>query len=70
MRRLRAMLLELLEEVRPECTAAVREELARLDAPVARAFGDSVDFDRTSAADTQGIGGPRTGTPTGFIRSG
>jgi hypothetical protein len=34
--------------------------LARLDATVARSFGGSVDFDRASIADTQGIGGPRT----------
>ena len=70
MRRLRAMLLELLEEVRPECTAAVRDELARLDATVARAFGDSVDFDRATVADNQGIGGPHSGVHQWFIRSG
>ncbi len=60
MRRLRAMLEELHNEVRPEYRAAVSEELARLDATVARAYGESVDFDRASVADTQGIGGPRT----------
>jgi uncharacterized membrane protein len=60
MRRLRAMLLELLDEVRPECTSALRGELARLDATVVQAFGASVDFDRASIADTQGIGGPQT----------
>jgi uncharacterized membrane protein len=70
MRRLRAMLLELLDEVRAEYTPALREELARLDATVARAFGDSVDFDRANVADTQGIGGPRPGVRPGFIRSG
>jgi uncharacterized membrane protein len=61
MRRLRAMLEELHDEVRPECRAAVASELARLDATVARSFGGSVDLDRASTADTQGIGGPRTG---------
>jgi uncharacterized membrane protein len=57
MRRMRAMLEELLEQVRPEHRAAVQEELARLDATVARNFGESVDFDRASTADAQGIGG-------------
>jgi uncharacterized membrane protein len=60
MRRLRAMLEELLDEVRPEHRGAVKDELARLDATVARAYGESVDLDRASIADTQGIGGPRT----------
>ncbi len=60
MRRMRAMLEELHDEVRPEYRAAVKDELARLDATVAKSFGGSVDFDRASVADTQGIGGPRT----------
>jgi uncharacterized membrane protein len=60
MRRMRALLEELHAEVRPDCRAAVRDELARLDATVAQSFGDSVDLDRASVADTQGIGGPRT----------
>lgn len=57
MRRMRALLEELYDEVRPEYRAAVEEELSRLDATVARTFGDSVDLDRASAADAQGIGG-------------
>jgi uncharacterized membrane protein len=57
MRRLRAMLEELHEEVRPEHRAAVEDELARLDATVARSYGDSVDLDRASIPDAQGIGG-------------
>ena len=57
-RRLRALLEELLEAVRPEHRAALEEELRRLDATVADVWGDSVDFDRASAADGQGIGGP------------
>lgn len=60
MRRLRAMLEELYDEVRPEFRAAVKDELARLDATVARSFGGSVDFAAASVADTQGIGGPQT----------
>lgn len=63
MRRLRAMLEELHDEIRPEFRAAVTDELARLDATVAQSFGGSVDFDRASIADTQGIGGPRTRPP-------
>jgi uncharacterized membrane protein len=62
MRRMRAMLEELREEVRPEHRPAVEEELARLDATVARSFGDSVDLDRASTSDPQGIGG-RTEPP-------
>jgi uncharacterized membrane protein len=56
-RRLRALLEELLETVRPEHRAALEEELRRLDATVAAAWGDSVDIDRASEADRQGIGG-------------
>jgi uncharacterized membrane protein len=56
MRRMRAMLEELRGEVREEHRAAIDEELARLDATVARSFGDSVDFDRASTADPQGMG--------------
>ena len=57
MRRLRALLEELLETVRPEHRAALEEELRRLDATVADAWRDSVDLDRASEADRQGIGG-------------
>jgi uncharacterized membrane protein len=57
MRRLRAMLEELREEVRPEHRAAVEDELTRLDATVVRSFADSVDLDRASIPDAQGIGG-------------
>jgi uncharacterized membrane protein len=57
-RRLRAMLEELLETVRPEYRAAVEDELARLAASVARNWAGSADLDRASASDRQGIGGP------------
>ncbi len=57
-RRLRALLLDLLEAVRPEHRAALEEELRRLDATVAAEWRDSVDLDRASAADCQGIGHP------------
>jgi uncharacterized membrane protein len=62
MRRMRAMLEELRDEVRAEHRPAVEEELARLEATVRRAFADSVDLDRASTADPQGIGG-RTKPP-------
>ncbi len=57
MRRMRAMLEELRGEVLEPQRAAVDDELARLDATVARQWGDSVDFDRASRSDNQGIGG-------------
>ena len=57
MRRLRALLEELLETVRPEHRAALEEELRRLNATVADAWSDSVDLDRARVADGQGIGG-------------
>jgi len=58
MRALRATLEQLRDEVRPEHRAAVEEELARLDSTIAAHWGDSVDLDRASIPDAQGIGGP------------
>jgi uncharacterized membrane protein len=58
MRRMRAMLDELRDHVRPENRAAVADEIARLDAAVARTFSGAPDLDRALSADTQGIGGP------------
>jgi uncharacterized membrane protein len=57
MRRMRALLEELRDEVREEHRPAIDEELARLDATVERSFADSVDIDRARVADPQGIGG-------------
>ena len=57
MRRLRAMLEELRDEVRAEHRPAVEEELARLQTTVMRTFAGSVDLDRANTADPQGIGG-------------
>jgi uncharacterized membrane protein len=57
MRRMRAMLEELREEVHPENRPAVDDELARLEATVTRSFAGSVDLDRANTADPQGIGG-------------
>jgi uncharacterized membrane protein len=62
MRRLRALIEELLETVRHEHRAALEEELRRLDATVANAWRDSVDLDRATAADGQGIGGAAHGS--------
>jgi uncharacterized membrane protein len=64
MRRMRAMLEELRDEVRAEHRPGVEEELARLHTTVAGAFAGSVDLDRANTADPQGIGG-RTKPPTG-----
>jgi uncharacterized membrane protein len=63
MRRMRALLEELHEEVRPEHRPAVEDELARLDATVSAEFGQSVDRDRASVADPQGIGGGIASSP-------
>jgi uncharacterized membrane protein len=57
-RRLRALLGELGELVRPENRAAVEEEVRRLDATVAIAYGTGIDLDIASFPDHQGIGGP------------
>jgi uncharacterized membrane protein len=58
-RRLRALLEDLLVTVRAEHRPALAEELRRLDAAVAETWRDSVDRDRASVADRQGIGGHR-----------
>jgi hypothetical protein len=63
MRRMRALLEELHDEVRAEHRPAIDEELARLNATVERSFGESVDIDRARVADPQGIGG-RSGEVT------
>jgi len=58
MRRMRAVLEKLLQEVRPENRPAVKAEIARLDATVAAAYSGSIDLDRAGMADPQGLGGP------------
>ena len=58
MRRLRAILEDLQESVRPEHRPAVDAEIAKLDATVATGFAGSVDKDQARARDRQGIGGP------------
>jgi hypothetical protein len=63
MRRMRALLEELHEEVLPEHRPAVEEELRRLSETVSRTFANSVDLDRASVADPQGIGGGMASSP-------
>ena len=58
MRRMRAMLERLSDDVLPERRAQVHQEIKRLDATVAQSFKGSIDLDRASVADRQGIGGP------------
>lgn len=57
-RRLRALLLGLQQDVLPQHRAAVDQELARLEATVAERFGESVDLGRALVPDRQGLGGP------------
>jgi len=58
LRRVRAVLEKLLQEVRPEHRDAVKAQIARLDATVAAGFADSIDLDWAGIADRQGMGGP------------
>jgi uncharacterized membrane protein len=58
MRRMRAVLDKLLQEVRPQDRAAVKAEIARLDATVSTGFSGSIDSDWAGIADRQGLGGP------------
>jgi uncharacterized membrane protein len=58
MRRMRAVLEKLLQEVRPENRAAVKAEIERLDATVAAGFSASIDREWAGMADRQGMGGP------------
>jgi uncharacterized membrane protein len=56
-RRLRALLDELHEVVRPERRGAVEAEIAALDAVVRRTFQDPVERAFAARSDRQGIGG-------------
>ena len=58
LRRLRALLDDLLAVALEEHRPPIEEELARLDSTVQASFGSSVDLDRARVADRQGIGGP------------
>jgi uncharacterized membrane protein len=59
MRRLRALLEDLLEAVPELRRAAVEEQIAMLEASVARSFIDSADLLSAGTRDRQGIGSPR-----------
>jgi uncharacterized membrane protein len=67
-RRLRAMLEQLLDDVRPDRRAAVAAELAALDAVVERSFADPDDRAFAAASDRQGVGGSAIGSR--LIRAG
>lgn len=58
MRRMRAVLEKLLQDVRTENRAAVQAEITRLDETVAAGFSGSNDRDWAGIADAQGLGGP------------
>jgi uncharacterized membrane protein len=58
MRRMRAVLEKLQQEVRPENRAAVKAEIARLDTTVVAGFSGAIDRDWAGVADPQGMGGP------------
>jgi len=60
--RLRVLLEDLRESVRPEYRPAVDAEIAKLDATIAAGFAGSVDEDQAQAPDRQGIGGPAAST--------
>src|SRR5262249_31538018 len=57
-RRLRAILEDLQESVRPEHRPAVAAEIAKLDATIATGFAGSVDKEQPRTRDRRGIGGP------------
>jgi uncharacterized membrane protein len=57
-RRLRAMLVELFDNVGPDRRVAVTAEIAALDATLERAFPDRAERAFAAGSDRQGIGGP------------
>jgi uncharacterized membrane protein len=63
-RRLRALLEELRDTVRPEHRGAVDAELCKLDASVADSFPPGADQAFAGASDRQGIGGPAGPRPS------
>ena len=67
MRRLRALLEDLQDSVRPEHRPAVDTQIAKLDATTAASFAGSADSDQARARDRQGIGGPAASQPSAII---
>jgi uncharacterized membrane protein len=63
MRRMRALLGDLMAFVPPERRAAVERHRKRLDATIARAFEDDMDKQEASIEDRQGLGVPRSDQP-------
>ena len=68
-RRLRAILEDLQESVRPEHRPAVDAEIAKLDATIATGFAGSVDEHQARARDRQGIGGPAASAAESWMAS-
>ncbi len=64
-RRLRALLLDLLEQSPPDRRAAIQERLGRLERSTAEAFPEPSDRRLAEAADWQGLGLGRRITPSG-----
>jgi uncharacterized membrane protein len=61
-RRLRAMLEDLQQSVRPEHRTAVDAEIVKLNATVTTSFAGSPDKAQAEVPDVQGIGGPTAAT--------
>jgi hypothetical protein len=59
MRRMRALLADLVEAGPPERCPALRREQEKLDAAIARSFSDSDAILLAGVEDRQGIGSPR-----------
>jgi hypothetical protein len=59
MRRLRALLCDLLEVLPAERRPALRSQLQRLDAVIARTFESEEEVIVASVEDRQGLGAPR-----------
>ena len=59
MRRMKALIVDLIDSAPTERVASLRKHEARLDATIARAFADPADRATASLADRQGLGSPR-----------
>jgi len=59
MRRMEAMIADLMATLPPERQAALRYCQQRLDATIARSFADDADRREASIEDRQGLGAPR-----------
>lgn len=59
MRRMKALINDLILALPPERHKALRDHLQRLDAMIARSFEDAADKQEASVEDRQGLGAPR-----------